>query len=115
MYASYLIRVRLKKALRPQFVNVFLGLDRGRRELLRRVTTSAGNHNINSNSIRLVRLPVPKDEEQTRIIEFARACRGHVDGLRSREMALKILKRALMHDLLTGRVRVGDAFKVAAS
>ena len=116
VYASYLIRVRLKKALRPQFVNVFLGLDRGRRELLRRVTTSAGNHNINSNSIRLVRLPVPKDdEEQTHIIDLARACRGHIDGLRSKEMALETLKRALMHDLLTGRVRVGQTLKVTVS
>ena len=59
VYASYLIRVRLNERLLPDFVNVFLGIERGRRELLRRVTTSAGNHNINSNSIRLLRLPVP--------------------------------------------------------
>lgn len=113
VYASYLIRVRLKKGLLPDFVNVFLGLERGRRELLRRVTTSAGNHNINSNSIRLLRLPVPtSQEEQVRVVKVARACRAHVDALRKKTAALEDLKKSLMQDLLTGRVRVNRA-KVA--
>lgn len=116
VYASYLIRLRLKSGLLPEFVNVYLGLERGRRELLRRVTTSAGNHNINSNSIRLLRLPVPTDrDEQTRIVELAGVCRKHVDALVAKQAQLEALKKSLMHDLLTGRVRVRDAFKVAAS
>jgi type I restriction enzyme S subunit len=116
VYASYLIRVRLKSGLLPEYVNVFLGLERGRRELLRRVTTSAGNHNINSNSIRLLRLPVPASEDsQARIVELAGASRAHVDVLRTKAGALQELKKSLMHDLLTGRVRVTNAVKVAAS
>ena len=116
VYASYLIRVRLKKGLLPQYVNVFLGLERGRRELLRRVTTSAGNHNINSNSIRLVQLPVPDDaESQVRIVALAEACRRHTDALRAKVVAIETLKRSLIHDLLTGRVRVRDTEKVAAA
>jgi type I restriction enzyme S subunit len=116
VYASYLIRVRLKAGLLPEFVNVYLGLERGRRELLRRVTTSAGNHNINSASIRLVRLPVPEDkEEQARIVGLARACRMHVDALRTKAAAMEALKNSLMHDFLTGQVRVRNAAKVAAS
>ncbi|MCC6350877.1 MAG: restriction endonuclease subunit S [Candidatus Eisenbacteria bacterium] len=116
VYASYLIRVRLKAGLLPDFVNVFLGLERGRRELLRRVTTSAGNHNINSNSIRLLRLPVPaSQDEQAHLVEIASACRTHVDALRAKAAALEVLKKSLMHDLLTGRVRVTNPAKVAAS
>jgi type I restriction enzyme S subunit len=116
VYASYLIRVRLKSGLLPEFVNVYLGLERGRRELLRRVTTSAGNHNINSNSIRLLRLPVPANEDaQARIVELARAFRNHLDALATKVAALEMLKKSLMHDLITGRVRVRDASKVAAS
>lgn len=107
VYASYLIRVRLKEGLLPDFVNVFLGIETGRRELLRRVTTSAGNHNINSNSIRLLSLPVPETTRaQETVVELARACRASVDGLRVKQSALETLKRALMQDLLTGRVRV---------
>jgi len=116
VYASYLIRVRMKAGLLPDFVNLYLGLERGRRELLRRVTTSAGNNNINSNSIRLLTLPVPTTEAaQLRIIELGIACRAHVDALLSKATALEVLKRSLMHDLLTGRVRVRDTSKVVAS
>ena len=116
VYASYLIRVRLKSGLLPEFVNIYLGLERGRRELLQRVTTSAGNHNINSNSIRLLRLPVPDSEDVQRgIVERASALRRHVDALRSKAEALVTLKASLMHDLLTGRVRVRDASTAAAS
>ena len=116
VYASYLIRVRLNNEVLPEFVNVFLGLERGRRELLRRVTTSAGNHNINSNSIRLLRIPVPDSTKaQTKIVKLASACRAHADAMRTRAVALGELKKALMHDLLTGRVRVRDESKVAAS
>jgi type I restriction enzyme S subunit len=115
VYASYLIRVRLKESLLPQYVNVFLGLERGRRELLRRVTTSAGNHNINSNSIRLIQLPVPEDkDQQARIVALANACRQQVDALRTKAAAIETLKKSLMQDLLTGLVRVSDTSVVAS-
>ena len=115
VYASYLIRVRMRNALIPDYVNVFLGLERGRRELLRRVTTSAGNHNINSNSIRLIRLPVPvSPDAQKQIAELAKGFRLLVDSLIGKTKALETLKRSLMHDLLTGRTRVRDASEVAA-
>ena len=108
VYASYLIRVRLKDELLPDFVNTYLGLERGRRQLLQRVTTSAGNHNINANSIRLIRLPVPPPAEQERLAEFATAFRNRCDTLTAIVGALQDLKKSLMHDLLTGKVRVGD-------
>jgi type I restriction enzyme S subunit len=116
VYASYLIRLRLRCGLLPDYVNVYLGLERGRRELLRRVTTSAGNHNINSNSIRLLRLPVPSNEgEQARVVELASACRKHAEALGAKVNALEALKNSLMHDLFTGRVRVRDTMEAAAS
>jgi type I restriction enzyme S subunit len=116
VYASYVIRVRLKKGLLPEYVNVFLGLERGRRELLRRVTTSAGNHNINSNSIRLVQIPVPDNEnQQANIVALAHASRRYVDALHSKAAVIEALKKSLMHDLLTGRVRIGSASNVAAT
>ncbi len=108
LYASYLIRVRLNESLLPDFANVFLGTQWGRRELLRRVTTSAGNHNINGNSIRLLSIPVPADtNDQAHVVRIAHACRAKTAALRAKLTALAALKRSLMHDLLTGRVRVG--------
>ena len=107
VYASYLIRVRLKEELLPDFANAYLGLERGRRQLLRRVTTSAGNHNINANSIRLIPLPVPPLAEQKRIARLAAAFRDRSAALEGIVDALQSLKASLMQDLLTGKVRVG--------
>lgn len=110
VYASYLIRIRLAKALQPDYVNVFLGSERGRRELLRRVTTSAGNHNINSNSIRLLSIPVPQDiEVQNEIVQMAEKLRHVAAALINKLSVLNILKKSLTHDLLTGAVRVDPA------
>jgi type I restriction enzyme, S subunit len=107
VYASYLIRVRLRDGLLPDYVNIFLGMERGRRELLRRVTTSAGNHNINSNSIRLISIPIPGSlDEQERIIEIAGRCRAYVAALEGKMATLTALKRSIRHDLLTGRMRL---------
>ena len=114
VYASYLIRVRLKDELLPDFVNTYLGLERGRRQLLQRVTTSAGNHNINANSIRLIRLPVPPPAEQERLAELATAFRNRCDALMAMVDALQNLKKSLMHDLLTGKIRVGDMTEALA-
>lgn len=115
VYASYLIRVRLKDDLLPEYVNVFLGSERGRRELLRRVTTSAGNHNINSNSIRLLSIPVPDDKDvQQDVVDIANAARAKVDAVSRRIRALETLKKSLMHDVFTGAVNVGRALCLEA-
>ena len=116
VYASYLIRVRLRDEMLPEFVNTYLGLECGRRELLRRVTTSAGNHNINANSIRLIRIPVPSAfDDQEQIATLARTFRRRRDSLVARLEALQSLKTALMHDLLAGKVRVHDVAEAPAS
>lgn len=106
VYASYLIRVRLVDELLPEYVNTYLGLERGRRELLQRVTTSAGNHNINANSIRLIRLPVPPLAEQKRLAELATAFRNRCDSLTAMLDALQELRKSLMYDLFSGKIRV---------
>lgn len=115
VYASYLIRVRITDQLLPEFVNVYLGLERGRRELLRRVTTSAGNHNINSSSIRLLSIPVPANKnDQERIVQLARKLRERVDLLQVKLAALVKLKNSLRKDLLTGKIQVKNEIGVAA-
>lgn len=107
LYASYLIRVRLSRGVLPDYINLVLGTERGRRELLRRVTTSAGNHNINSNSVRLLSIPVPASKkEQEWIVELACTARAKASALITKKIALLRLKSALMADLLSGRTRL---------
>jgi hypothetical protein len=38
-----------------------------------------------------------------------------MEALVTKKMQIETLKKSVMHDLLTGRVRVRDAWKVAAS
>jgi len=52
---------------------------------------------------------VPKskeEEEQEHIIEIAHKCRMHITALKQKLSALLELKKSLLHDLLTGKVRV---------
>jgi hypothetical protein len=59
---------------------------------------------------------VPEQEEQqARIVALAEVCRQYVDALCTKAAAIETLKTSVMHDLLTGRVRVSDVSKVAAS
>ena len=44
-----------------------------------------------------------------------KASKPTIAALTSQEEALRVLKRSLLHDLLTGRVRVRDTSTVAAS
>lgn len=108
LYASYLIRIRLADDLEPRFVDEYLKTERGRRELLRRVTTSAGNHNINTNSIRALPIRIPSDTlRQREVVRLADAAIKNINSLHSRLSSLEKLKMGLMHDLLSGEFRVG--------
>jgi type I restriction enzyme S subunit len=107
MYASYLIRVRLRRDLNPFFVDEFLKTTEGRRQLFRKATTSAGNHNINTKSIRSIL--VPADVSATRqqhVIDVAQAAQSVVTAAIAKSDLLQKLKRGLLQDLLTGRVRL---------
>lgn len=106
LYASYLIRVRFDSSLLPRYVDEYLKSGRGRRELFRRVTTSAGNYNINTKSIRAISIHVPDRDQQVKIVQAADAANCRLAGLEREKAILERLKRGLMQDLLTGRVRV---------
>lgn len=59
IYASYLIRARLKKsALSPVVLQYYLSAGEGRRALRARCKTSAGQYNINTESLGAIPLPV---------------------------------------------------------
>jgi restriction endonuclease S subunit len=80
---------------------------RGRRELLRRVTTSAGNHNINARSVMAIPIGVPgSKDEQENLVRLADAANRRIVASEKQLGVLEYLKRSLMQDLLTGKVRV---------
>lgn len=75
-------------------------------QILRRAKTSNGTLKINKQDVKQMILPVPPPDEQESITRLAGACDEKIAALSERLSALEELKKSLMHDLLTGAVRV---------
>lgn len=107
LYASYLIRIRLRQeAALPDYVHLYLNSEWGREELRGHVRTSAGNYNVSARGLASVRIPTPSMAEQ-RDMMASLATLDERLGRESHALAeLRSLKSALMHVLLTGQVRV---------
>lgn len=107
LYASYLIRLRLKPNLAwPPFVDAVLKSSEVREDLLRSATTSAGNYNINSASLRRLTVPLPPLNEQRRISDVLDAMGAAGDTNLQSQFGSEEMKRLVTADLLSGRVRV---------
>lgn len=84
-------------------------------QVLRRAKTSNGTLKINSRDVKQIVLPVPPEKEQSQLVKIIDGVDTQIDMLTAVRVAQEQLKRALMHDLLTGRVRVRDNVNEAAS
>lgn len=78
-------------------------------QILRRAKTSNGTLKINNRDVKQIVMPVPPATEQKRIVDLSAAVDSKVDALNCKLTALEQLKKSLMHDLLTGIVRVDPA------
>ena len=84
-------------------------------QVLRRAKTSNGTLKINSRDVKQIIMPVPPENEQAKLVKIVAGVDAQIDALSVISVAQAQLKRALMHDLLTGRVRVPNAIKLAES
>ena len=110
IFASYLIRVRTNdEKLSGRYLNYFLTSPLGRRQCLAMANTSAGNHNLGSRAIKRFCFPRPSREEQKEIVGLVDAAEDSVEALQTEIAALVRLKRSLLQNLLTGKVRVDSA------
>jgi type I restriction enzyme S subunit len=73
-----------------------------------RITTTAthGTKRFDMKEMFDVMMPVPKKEEQTRIVTRLDTTEAQIDSNKKMAAKLRALKTALMHDLLTGKKRV---------
>ena len=84
-------------------------------QVLQRAKTSNGTLKINSRDVKQIVLPVPTEVEQAEIVGVISAVDAKRDALIRLVSAQEQLKKSLMHDLLTGVVRVRDVSTAAAS
>ncbi|MEQ9669922.1 restriction endonuclease subunit S [Coleofasciculus sp. G2-EDA-02] len=105
-FESSIIRVRLSKdELVPTFANYFLNSEIGERlrlPLIRQVAVSG----VSSEDIASLPIPKPSVEEQNRIISQIETYEKLIQTKELQQEKLKLLKKGLMTDLLTGKVRV---------
>ncbi|MBI3303206.1 MAG: restriction endonuclease subunit S [Deltaproteobacteria bacterium] len=100
-----IVGVEVKKPNNPRFIEMCL---RRHRPRLLALAPRSAQHNINLTTLRPLRLPVPPPEEQQRIAEIYDAADAQVRSYEVLESQYQQLKTALMHDLLTGKVRVNN-------
>lgn len=104
-FQNHLFRLRARDGVCPQFVCLWLNSDFGKAYWNARCATSSGLNTINQRMLKRLPIPVPDLGEQVTIAGIAQAQRNHLESLLAKADALGALKRSLMHDLLTGRVR----------
>ena len=107
-----LVGVMAKGANVPRYIE--LCLRRLRRKLLALAPRSA-QANINLTFLKPLRIPVPSPSEQERIARVVDAADARVQAIEVRVEALRTLRVSLLHDLLSGQVRVTNEIKAAAS
>jgi type I restriction enzyme S subunit len=113
-FQNHLFRLRTNGACLPAFASLWLNSMYAQRYWNARCATSSGLNTINQRGLKRLTVPVPQVSEQRAIIELAERQRKHVDALVERGGRLVSLKKSLMHDLLTGQIRVADISRVAA-
>jgi type I restriction enzyme, S subunit len=75
-------------------------------QVLRRAKTSNGTLKINNRDVKQIVMPVPTAQEQTTLVKLTSALDHKIYRLSNVANVYEQLKRSLMHDLLTGKVRV---------
>jgi len=97
--------VRLRPDVHPHFVRAYIASPQGHRMLMGD-TLGSVQQVINLNRLRKVLVPLPKAAEQDAIVERASIHDARIRAEEAYLDKLKLQKKGLMHDLLTGRVRV---------
>lgn len=110
LFASYLIRARLKPDIDPRFVAYFYASSLGTSLVAGRATPAAdGKYNLNTGTIDSLPLPLPATlDEQCEIVAILDALDRKIALHRQKRTVLEELFQSLLHKLMTGEIRVGD-------
>ena len=109
VFASYLIRVKVSPVNNSSYVNYALNSYPIQCSLRSKATPAVSQANINSNSLRntSILIPINKDE-QDMIVSIISKIEEQINNKQNQIITLERLKKSLMQNLLTGKVRVGE-------
>ena len=100
-----LARIRLVDSCIPEYYKHYFTSTLGQKSLMD-ITVGTTRKEVSIAPLRKLEVIVPKKEEQERIAKFLNTPEKALLELTSKKEKLESLKRGLMQDLLTGRVRV---------
>lgn len=106
-FASYLLRLQVveERAL-PTWLNHYLNLPSVQATFRRLATPGVSQSNVNAQALLKTLIPLPPVDEQRLIVETIDRFHSRIARELNSLAALRALKSALMHVLLTGQVRV---------
>jgi type I restriction enzyme, S subunit len=109
LFASYLIRARLKRDLvEPRFASYFFGCELGTSLVAARATPAAdGKYNLNTGTIDSFPIPLPASlDEQREIVNILDTLDRKIALHQQKRTVLEELFNSLLHKLMTGEIRV---------
>lgn len=117
LHQNHIFRIHSDRGLlEPAFYALVVESDIAKRYFNRVAKRTTNLASTNKTQVCAFRFPVPPTlDEQRQIAAVMKASKATLAGLLDKQAALRELKKSLMHDLLTGRVRVTNEIKAAAS
>ena len=114
LHQNHVFRIRPNRGvLEPAFYALIVESDFAKRYFNRVAKRTTNLASTNKTQVRAFRFPLPPTiGEQRQIVNIVAQARALSLALSRKEASLRKLKRSLMHDLLTGKVRVGDAMGI---
>jgi type I restriction enzyme S subunit len=104
---SSLIRVKVNEdIIRPQYLSQFLADSHVAQSQIKSMSHGGTRTGVNNKIVKSIQVPIPPIEEQDRISEILKTVEERIQQEQKHRDDLKDLKRGLMQDLLTGKVRV---------
>ena len=104
---SSLIRVKINKdIIRPRYLSQFLADSHIAQSQIQSMSHGGTRTGLNNKIVKSIQVPVPPIDEQDRISKILRKVDEKIQQEKQYRDELKDLKRGLMQDLLTGKLRV---------
>jgi type I restriction enzyme, S subunit len=109
LHQNHIFRVRADRSqLDPRYLALVVESDMAKRYFTRVAKRTTNLASTNKTQVRAFRFLLPPLEEQQQIADTMSASKATIRALQGKAAALQKLKKSLMHDLLTGIVRVTD-------
>lgn len=107
VFASYLIRVRVSKENNPYYINLALNSYPIQCSLRSKATPAVSQANINSKSLRHTQIFKPKKkDEQDLVMSKIEEVEHVILQKNDKVKKLEQLKKSLMQNLLTGKIKI---------